>query len=85
MKRLIKNSSFDDIENQYNTMCDAIAYDISNDEIKGGLSGLVKETIYSIENRNYLSDFEKTVRDYFKEKGLTLTNEILEKDIAKYL
>lgn len=82
MKRLRKRSS--DIESLYQTMCEAVAEDLKDiDDL--ALGDFAKETIQAIQNQQFLSDFEKTVRDYFKEKKLALVYETLASDIGKFL
>lgn len=85
MSRLKKNAS--DIEKYYNEMCESVAYDIKNNsdgDVYELAEGTAKNAIESIKKESFLSDFEKTVRDYFNEKKLTLCYETLESDIIKY-
>lgn len=88
MKRLIQAS---DIQKQYDTMCKAIMYDVYGDnhnmdsDMGEVVDEIAKETLNSIKNRKFLSDFEKIVRDYFKENNFPLdAYETLSSDIYKY-
>lgn len=84
MSRLKKNAS--DIEKQYFVMCEAVAYDIVNDpDINIDVHELAVETINAIGTQYFLSDFEKTVRDYFREKNMPLDSTILFNDISKFM
>ena len=82
MKRL-KYASYLDIEKFYLTMCEAVAEDLKNENII--VEDFAKQTIENIEKQNFLSDFEKTVRDYFKDKNIPLNYEKLAIDIDKFI
>jgi hypothetical protein len=87
MSRLKKNAS--DMEKQYFVMCEAVAYDVINNTKNDAdpyeiAEDIAKQAIEAVGGQEFLSDFEKTVRDYFKEKGLAMSYETLASDIAKY-
>lgn len=78
MKRLI--TAFN-TEKNYEMFCEILAEDTPENRI----DDVAKQTIESIQTQNFLSDFEKIVRDYFNEKGIELSYYILANDIKKYL
>ena len=84
MKRL-KYAS--DIEKLYLLMCEAVAEEIKENtkDYEGYCDTLVKDTIKAIETQQFLSDFEKTVRDYFKDKNIPLNYKTLFDDINKFI
>lgn len=82
MKRLKRQSS--EIETLYNMMCETIICDLG-DVNESVVVDFAKQTIDAIKNQSFLSDFEKTVKDYFEERKLKLTYETLADDIGKYM
>jgi len=86
VKRL-KYASDSNIEKLYLTMCEAVAEEIkeNSDDYNGYCDCLAQDTIKAIKNQQFLSDFEKTVRDYFKEKNMPLNYETLVNDIDKFI
>lgn len=84
MKRL-KYAS--DIEQLYLTMCEAVADEVkeNSEDHTGYCDCLAQDTIKAIKNQQFLSDFEKTVRDYFEEKNIPLNYETLASDIDKFI
>lgn len=81
MKRLKRAS---DIEQLYLIMCEAVADDLKNDDFDM-VGDFAKQTIENIKTQNFLSDFEKTVRDYFKDRNMPLNYETLASDIGKFI
>lgn len=84
MKRLKRAS---DVEQLYLIVCEAVAEEIKENtkDYEGYCDTLVKDTIKAIETQNFLSDFEKTVRDYFKDRNMPLNYETLASDIGKFI
>lgn len=81
MKRLKRAS---DIEQLYLIMCEAVADDLKNDDFDM-IGDFAKQTIENIKIQNFLSDFEKTVRDYFNDRNMPLNYETLASDIGKFI
>jgi len=76
------------ISNQYQMMCEAVAHDIvfnTGDTYPFDFPEQVaKDTIKYIKESHFLSDFEKTVRDYFTMNNLELNYKTIADDITKY-
>ena len=76
-----------EINKQYWDMCEAVAYEVKENTLDYDMyvDDLAQDTVKAIKTQNCISDFEKTVRDYFKENELELNCEKLAEDIKKFL
>ena len=82
----MSESDKEKINNFYHLKCESIADELYHSD--GNISEFIQDTIENIENtneRDFLSNYEKIVYDYFTMNDFELSFEQLSNDIYKYL
>jgi len=77
-----------EVNEKYQSLCQLIAQELKNDfdsDYGDYVDQIAKDKIETIQNRGFLTETEKTIRDYFLVNNFPLDHETLASDIFKYL